>query len=178
MRSLALAIVMILMAAHPADLQAQAAPAAAQAESSADAAPTSPMLKPRNTANRAETGKRPEGLSSAMTVAGSLAMVLGVFFLVVWALRRASPSYSAALPTEVFEVLGRAPLANRQQAHLLRCGNKLVLVSVGATDTKTLTEITDPAEVDRLTELCRQPRSGGAAATFRQVFRQKEDRDA
>lgn len=178
MRSLALAIVMILLAAHPADLQAQAAPTAAHAESSADAAPVSPTLKPRSSTNRSEAGKRPEGLSSAMTVAGSLAIVLGVFFLVVWALRRASPNCSAALPAEVFEVLGRAPLANRQQAHLLRCGNKLVLVSVGATDTKTLTEITDAAEVDRLAALCRQPRSGGAAATFRQMFGPKEDRDA
>ena len=55
--------------------------------------------------------------------------MLGIFFLVVWLLRRASPRGPAALPGEAFEVLGRAPLANRQQAHLLRCGNKLLLVS-------------------------------------------------
>ena len=137
-----------------------------------------PQLKPHNPTNHTETGKRPDGLSSATTVAGSLALVLGLFFLVVWAIRRASPNASTALPTEVFEVLGRAPLANRQQAIMLRCGNKLLLVSAGVADTKTLTEISDPAEVDRLVSLCRQGRSGGAAAAFRQVFRQKEDRDA
>jgi flagellar biogenesis protein FliO len=178
MRCLTPIIALILLTAHAADVPAQVAPAASQPESPIEAAPASPALKPRNPANRSETGKRPEGLSSAATVAGSLALVLGVFFLVVWALRRASPNASAALPTEVFEVLGRAPLANRQQAHLLRCGNKLLLLSVGATDTKTLTEITDPAEVDRLADLCRQARSGGPAAAFRQVFRQKEERDA
>jgi flagellar protein FliO/FliZ len=174
MRCLVPTIALILLAAHAAAAQAQVAPTASQAESSADAAPASPALKPRNPANRSEPGKRPDGLSSATTVAGSLALVLGVFFLVVWALRRASPSSSVVLPAEVFEVLGRAPLANRQQAHLLRCGNKLLLVSVGATDAKTLTEITDPDEVDRLADLCRQARSGGAAAAFRHAFGQKE----
>ena len=50
-----------------------------------------------------------------------LALVLGLFFLVVWALRRASPNSSATLPGEVLETLGRAPLANRQQVLMLRC---------------------------------------------------------
>ena len=63
------------------------------------------------------------------------------------------------LPTEVVEVLGRAPLAGRQQMHLLRCGNKLLLVSVTPTGAETLTEVTDPVEVDRLSGLCRQAAS-------------------
>ena len=166
MRRGVLTIVLILLAAYPADLPAQVAPAA------------SPELKPHNPSNHAEAGKRPDGLSSATTVAGSLALVLGLFFLVLWALRRASPNASAALPAEVFEVLGHAPLAIRQQAIMLRFGKKLLLVSAGVADTKTLTEITDPAEVERLASLCRQVRSGGAAAALRQVFRPKEDRDA
>ena len=108
-------------------------------------------------------------------MAGSLALVLGVFFLVVWALRRASPNASAALPAEVFEVLGRAPWPTASRRMMLRCGNKLLLVSRACRDTKTLTEITDPAEVERLVELVPAGPSGGAAAAFRQVFRQKED---
>jgi hypothetical protein len=80
-----------------------------------------------------------------------------------------------SLPSEVFEVLGRAPLANHQQAQLVRCGSKLLLVSVNATSggVRTLTEITDPAEVDRLIDLCRQVR-GSRAATARQACRQAE----
>ena len=116
-------------------------------------------------------------MQSPAVVGGSLAVVLGVFFLIVWALRRASPNGFATLPGEAFEVLGRAALSNRQRVHLLRCGNKLLLVSVTATGAETLTEITDPVEVDRLANLCRQARSNGAAAAFRQVFRQRENRD-
>jgi flagellar biogenesis protein FliO len=176
MRGVIATIVLILLAVNVTVLPAPAAPMAYGQESSAELA-TSPSLKPHNSTNHAEPGKRADGLSSAMTVAGSLAMVLGIFFLVVWVFRRVSPNASTALPAEAFEVLGRAPLANRQQAMMLRCGNKLLLVCAGVADTKTLTEITDPAEVDRLVGLCRQGRSGGAAAAFRQVFRQKEDRD-
>ena len=76
------------------------------------------------------------------------------------------------MPGEVVEVLGRAPLANRQQIHLLRCGNKLLLVSVTPTGAETLTEITDPMEVDRLAGLCQQAQPGSATAAFRKVLQQ------
>jgi len=116
------------------------------------------------------------GLASVVTVASSLAIVLGVFFLVAWGLRRAGYPLGAAastvLPGEVFEVLGRAPMASRQQVHLLRCGNKLVLVSVTPAGAETLTEVTDPVEVDRLAGLCRQAHPHSATAAFRQVLGQ------
>ena len=112
------------------------------------------------------------GLASAVTVVSSLAVVLGLFFVLAWAMRRATPRGSTILPTEVVEVLGRAPLAGRQQVHLLRCGTRLLLVSVTPTGAETLTEITDPDEVNRLAGLCRQARPDSATATFRQVFGQ------
>ena len=40
------------------------------------------------------------------------------------------PPGPAALPGEAFEVLGRASSTHRQQVHLLRCGSKLLLVSL------------------------------------------------
>ena len=112
------------------------------------------------------------GLPAAVTVAGSLAVVLGLFLLVAWAMRRAAPRGSSLLPSEVFEVLGRAHLAGRQQAHLLRCGRKLLLVSVTPVGVETLTEVTEPLEVDRLAGLCRQAQPHGATAAFRQIFQQ------
>jgi len=74
-------------------------------------------------------------------------------------------------------VLGRAPLANRQQAHLLRCGNKLLLVSAGTAGTEPLTEITDPAEVERLTELCRRARPNIATTALSRILGQKGKSD-
>jgi flagellar biogenesis protein FliO len=154
-------IVLILLLSYPAGLRAQVVENARHSESSAAATSVAPTpLSPRNSANRTEVGQRPNGPPPLVTIAGSLALVLGVFFLVAWALRWASPRGMRTLPGEVLEMLGRVRLDSRQQAHLLRLGNKLLLVSVSAAGAETLTEITDPFEVDRLAGLCRQRRSG------------------
>ncbi len=76
------------------------------------------------------------------------------------------------LPKEVFEIIGRAPLGARQQVQLLRCGSKLLLVSITPQGTETLTEVTDPVEVDRIAGICRQGNPKSSTAAFRQVFQQ------
>jgi len=93
-----------------------------------------------------------------------------LFFAFVWATRRSRPQSLAPLPSEVVESLGRVPLAGRQQMHLVRVGQKLILLSVTTGEARTLTEITDPVEVDRLAGLCRQSQPGSITATFRQVL--------
>jgi flagellar biogenesis protein FliO len=111
-------------------------------------------------------------LPSIATMMAALALVLGLFLATVWLLRRGMPAGPRLLPSEVLEVLGRAPLAGRQQAQLVRCGNKLLLLSVGSAGVETLTEITDPAEVDRVAGLCQQLHPHSASTAFRQVFQQ------
>jgi flagellar biogenesis protein FliO len=114
---------------------------------------------------------RSHEMSPFVTGAASLGIVLGLFLLVAWAVRRGMPRSAALLPRDALEVLGRAPLVGRQQVHLVRCGNKVLLLSVSAASVETLTEITDRAEIERLGEICRQAGAGGAAS-FRQVFSQ------
>lgn len=106
------------------------------------------------------------------TVFASLAIVLGLFVLVVWVTRRTRPKGSMSLPKEVVQVLGRVPLAARQQLHLVRLGNKLLLLSVTANGSETLSEITDVDEVERLAGICQQNQPGSITATFRQVLLQ------
>ncbi len=108
--------------------------------------------------------------STLLTTAGSLALVLCLFFAAAWVLRRGTPHSPRLLPSEVFETLGRAPLPGRHQMHLIRCGHKLLLVSVSAAGADTLTEITDPLEVDRLCGLCRENHPGSSTATFRSML--------
>ncbi len=172
MRLPARIIGLILLWTCPAGLSAQAPPAADPPPAAAQAGEkaVAPTLTPPSSKPRTDPGKRPGGpqpaagaVAKPWSLAGSLALVLGVFFLVVWLFRRALPQGRGILPPEAFEVLGRAPLANRQQAQLLRCGNKLLLVCVGAAGAETLTEIIDPAEVERLAEVCRGGRNGDAA---------------
>jgi flagellar biogenesis protein FliO len=109
------------------------------------------------------------------TVVTALAIVIGAFLIFAWALRRGGKTSSrrrAALPAEVVSVLGRAPLAARQFAELLRVGNKLVLVAMTPTGPTTLTEVTDPLEVDRLVGMCQQFDANSTSKAFEEVFQQ------
>jgi flagellar biogenesis protein FliO len=125
-----------------------------------------------NKTDSQDSSKKPSGLPSMAAVFGCLGVVLGIFLLIAWMIRRAAPQGLTRLPDEAFEVLGRAPLAGRQNVHLLRCGNKLLLVSVTPAGTETLTEIIDPQEVDRLAGLCRQAGPQSSTAAFRRIFEQ------
>jgi flagellar biogenesis protein FliO len=107
-----------------------------------------------------------------VSVGASLAVVLGLFLLGAWVLRRSMPAGAPRLPSEVVEVLGRTPLGTRQQAHLLRVGNKLVLVSLTPGGAETITEVTDPVEVDRLAGLCRATQTNSSSDSFRSVLQQ------
>jgi flagellar biogenesis protein FliO len=181
-----LAVAIVVIGLHPLPLLAQAIPTAEQrpAAASEDLSPrpalsdaaSPPALTPQGSANRANSDHGAGGIKSALTVGCSLAVVLAVFLVIVWGLRRALPQGLGILPPEAFEVLGRAPLANRQQAQLIHCGNKVLLVSVHVAGTETLTEITDPTEVDRLVALCRRARPNGSA--LGQVLRRREKPNA
>jgi flagellar biogenesis protein FliO len=114
------------------------------------------------------------GLSaqSIYTVLSALVIVIGAFLIFAWALRRGTRKSQSLLPSDVASVLGRVPLAARQFAELLRVGNKLVLVSLTPGGATTLTEVTDPAEVDRLLGLCQQHDPHSTTKAFEKVFQQ------
>ena len=129
-------------------------------------------LSPPQSGNRPQ--RSPGSAQSLLALGGSLAIVVGLFLLVAWVMRRGMPKSASLLPREALEVLGRAPLAGKHQVHLLRCGNKMLLVSVTAAGVETLTEITDPVEVDRISGLCQQSRRGSSTKAFQQVLSQFE----
>ena len=116
--------------------------------------------------------RRPSTLPSMMTMLASLVLVIGLFLGAAYVLRRSLPAGAALLPREVVEVLGRTPLAGRQQAHLLRIGNKLLLVHVTPAGAETLTEVSDPVEVDRLAGLCRAAQPQSSTDTFQRILQQ------
>jgi flagellar biogenesis protein FliO len=129
-------------------------------------------ISPPHRVRLGEPDSRTGGPMSLLSIGSSLAVVLGLFLLVAWGVKRAMPGRSGLLPSEVVEVLGRASLGARQQVHLVRCGSKLLLVSATPGGMETLTEIAEPDEVQRLAALCRQTQPGSTTAAFRQVFQQ------
>ena len=131
-------------------------------------------LAPRSDARKQPLDKpaAPSVTSALGTVVGSLSVVLGLFLVIAWCSRRFAPAGATQLPKEAIELLGRAPLAGRTQAQLLRVGNKLLLVALSPTGMETLTEISDAGEVEHLTALCRRNRPGSSQAAFDQVLNQ------
>jgi flagellar biogenesis protein FliO len=188
-RPLAVALACLLVAALPARAQHYAEPGrfappagpfpfrqtnAEEPVGSATAAGHSPLkLAPRSAAHpavdRPTAGNSGQAIGS---VVGSLAIVLGLFLAAAWLSRRFAPAGSAPLPKEAVESLGRAPLAGRQSMQLVRVGNKLLLLAVSTAGAETLTEITDPVEVEHLAALCRRGRADSATATFTQIMGQ------
>ena len=92
-------------------------------------------------------------------VAGSLAIVLGVYFAFIWLTRQIQGTHSNGLPKEVVEVLGFAPFGPKQNLQLVRLGSKLLLLLHGVEGTRSIGEISDPEEVEFLAGLCKGRKS-------------------
>ncbi|MFO0925158.1 MAG: flagellar biosynthetic protein FliO [Pirellulales bacterium] len=129
-------------------------------------------LRPPSEASKGNIESPKTPWTSLISMVASLMMVIGIFLGLAWMLRRTTQTHSNALPKEIVQVLGRCPMAPRQQLYLLRFGPKLVLVTHQAGQTETLCEIDDPMEVDRIAGICEQSKSGSASQSFRQVLNQ------
>lgn len=173
------------VAANP-DLRAQGSPLRDGAWISQSLPPTpisgsaSPESEPKRTplsppSSSSSEVKTQSGstLQMLLSVGSSLMMVLGLFLGSVWLYRKSMGSSRATgLPKNVVQILGRTPVATRQQLVLLRFGPKLVLVSMVQGETRTISEITDPHEVDRLAGLCEGSQPGSISSSFREILSQ------
>lgn len=141
------------------------------------------LLGPRSTNNTssksvAPTGKRPKApkfalprIESFTTAGAGLAIVVGLFLVCMWLLRRSGPKPTSVLPTEAVAVLGKVPLLGRNFAQLMQVGNKLVLVAMTPEGVSPITEVTDPIEVQRLLGLCMRTNKHSTSAEFQDVLK-------
>lgn len=134
---------------------------------------TSTPLNPRsNTAETSQPARR-STFQVLVSLGSSLVFVLGIFFGLAWLYKKSMlASGGSSLPSTVVQVLGKTTLAPRQQLVLLRFGSKLVLVSNIQGETRTVSEIVDPLEVDQLTGLCESNRPGSMSHSFREILSQ------
>lgn len=109
-------------------------------------------------------------INSTVTTVAATSVVLGLFFLSIWVVKRGMPCANSALPDEVVSIVGRKQLSPKRYLQLLRVGHKLVLLSVTPDGTEALTEVSDPREVDRLLGLCMQSSSYSSTAEFEDVL--------
>jgi len=128
---------------------------------------------PRSGADKGRNGGVvPSGWGPVATTLSALAVVLGIFLIFAWLMRRASGKGTAGLPGELVEILGQVPLNGRQRLCVIRFGRKLVLACVSVDGAETLAELTDPEEVDELLAIWRRNSPASASHAFRKVFAQ------
>ena len=130
-------------------------------------------ISPRTAGSDAKAKNQPASTQDAIKrMIGSLAVVLGSFFVLVWFIKRKKTGANHALSEQVIEVLGQMPMNGRQQMQLMRIGSKLLLLYLTPNSAQTLTEITDPLEVERLSAQCRSRSESSISSSFRQVLEQ------
>ncbi|MCA9190214.1 MAG: flagellar biosynthetic protein FliO [Planctomycetales bacterium] len=105
-----------------------------------------------------------------LSVGSSLSIVIGLFLGVAIMYRKTLQTGFQGLPKTVVQVLGRTPLASRQQLVLVRFGSKLVLVSLVQGEARAISEITDPLEVDQLAGQCESVQPGSISSSFRNIL--------
>jgi hypothetical protein len=71
--------------------------------------------------------------------------------------KKHGPLSRAGLPAEAVEVLGRRMLDPRQSIYLVRLGSRILVLGATPSGLSTLSEVTDPLEVDLLAGSCRPP---------------------
>ena len=90
------------------------------------------------------------------SIAASLFVVIGLFLAFAWVGKKNMKPGSGRLSKEIVQVLGKSQLSGKQQLELVRVGQKLLLLCVTPHSVETLTEITEPTEVERLLTIVRQ----------------------
>lgn len=111
-------------------------------------------------------------LKMLFSVGSSLLIVIGLFLGVTWCYRKTLNTSLGGIPKQVVSVLGRTAIAPRQQLILVRFGSKLILVSMNQGETRAISEITDPLEVDQLAGTCECHQPHSLTNSFRNILNQ------
>lgn len=140
-----------------------------------------PERPPRAAAKTRGATKQKDGSRSSASgtwwgTAGALTAVLSLVFLAAKVVRKSMPAATRSLPPEVVQVLGRKALDYRNTVHLVRLGSKLLVLGSSQEGLSTLSEITDPVEVDYLAGLCKPGPATSLADSFNQLFRRFQNR--
>ena len=152
----------------------------------ADAGGDARLLPPRGLGRAGQTDGQPSARGGQrnqaadggwLTTLGGLTAVLALVFLTAKFLKRKVPAAQQSLPAEVVQVLGRKALDYRHQIHLVRFGSRMLVLGTSHEGIRTLSEITDPVEIDVLAGLCKTSEKASIAGSFRRLFQGLQGRE-
>lgn len=132
-----------------------------------------PITRTGSEANTTTDGKRRAAVSgpSAWKTFGVLAGIIAVILFGSRLWKKHGPRLSSSIPTEAIDILGKRNVDSRQSIYLIRLGSRIIVVGSTANGLQTLSEVTDPVEVDYLAGLCKQQaEESNVAQSFRSLF--------
>ena len=135
-------------------------------ESTSSSAPTSAISK----------FSIPNFGQSAARMFGALAVVLGAFMVLLWITKKIQGPSKSIMSKQTLEVLGQKQINKIHSLHLIRLGQRILLISASDSSVTCLSEINDPVEVTQL--LNTNSQSGNSSelpqSTFKRIFSQYE----
>ena len=114
-------------------------------------------------------------LPSPGSVLAALAFVLLLFVAASRLWKAHGPKLPGGLPREAVEVLGRCRIETRQSLYLVRLGSRILVIGSASGELRTLSEITEPTEVDLL---CGQCRAQTGPSPFSRLFEARRMNEA
>lgn len=122
-----------------------------------------------------DSSPTPKINGSLITICSSLAVVLGLFAGLVWISRKfgSGGGNSGALPKEVFQTLGSAAIDSRNRITMIRCGNRILVLSQNSQGIQPISEITSPEEVRQLTAACVGDSKKAFVATLQSIEQER-----
>jgi len=91
-------------------------------------------------------------------------VVLGLIAMATRWLKRVAPARFQGLPDDAVQWLGKKVIGNNEVIHLVRVGERVLVLGSGPDGLRTLSEVTDETEVARLELLARSTRPGSTSS--------------
>ena len=107
-------------------------------------------------ATPARTNSSPWG---TLVILGGI--VVGIALVGRW-LKRAAPQRFGGTSSQAIDLLGSRAVTPQAAIHVVRVGERLLILGSGGDGLRTLAEVTDPAEASHLMHLCRAESDGRA----------------
>ena len=118
----------------------------------------------------------PNFSQSATRMVAALAVVLGAFMVLLWVAKKIQGPSQSIMSKQTLEVLGQKQINKIHSLHLIRLGQRILLISASDSSVTCLSEINDPVEVAQLLNTNSQAGDSSELpqSTFKRIFAQYE----
>lgn len=134
-------------------------------------APLALTQQPQQARERQARPRRPNSysVSSLFPLLFYVALICGLFIVVLKMLKKYVPGHRRLFTHPSMEILGRAHIDQKRYVSLLRVGKRVIVIGVSPDEMRSLSEITDEAEITEIMEVAR-PKTESGLTIFQKLF--------